>query len=144
MKRILTFLPSSGMRGGTAPAAVVHGTAGATWGVTAEAGVIVQSFRRNVTRDKKVIKDEVGNIAVSSRYNPTAKYSISAYKKATDGGDIGIQAPGDTLTLAGTTTGNGVSAGLVLMDSINTQQANEDFLKVDIEAEQAPLLLAAY
>ena len=83
----LSFHNLSGKRGGVSPPAIIHGQTGCTWGLTTESGIICQSHSRGTSRERKMVKDEIGNVALSSMYNPSASYSYHGYIRAAGGGD---------------------------------------------------------
>lgn len=139
MKKLI-FQKVGYLFGGVTPPAVIHGTAGATWGVTGETGIITQSFGRSVSRDVKAVKDEIGNETLVSRYNPKADYRLRGYRKA--GGGLSTAAPADTLTILGSTSGNGVTAGLVILNNIDIDGSNEDFVMISANASQRPNITA--
>ena len=59
-------------------AVITIGTTGATWGLTAETGVLVQTYSQKVSREKNEVRDNIGDVALVSYYNPLAKISFSS------------------------------------------------------------------
>lgn len=119
-------------------AATTIGTTGLLWGITAEAGVLIQSYERKIQRDKKEIKNESGEVSALSYYNSRATYSFDAYVTGNTG--VGAAAPGVAISFANSTSGNGVIAGTVYVDEVTVSQANEDFKKISGSATQYPLI----
>ena len=45
-------------------AVIIIGTTGATWGLTAETGVIVQTATNKTSREKNLVKNEQGDVVL--------------------------------------------------------------------------------
>ena len=57
-------------------------------------------------------------------------------------GGIATASVGAVLTLVNTSSGNGVTTGLILTDDIDIQKTNTDWQKISVNATQRPLILA--
>jgi hypothetical protein len=106
------------------------------FGCTAETGIIINSFSRQVSREKAEVMDNDGDVVAVSYYKPTATISI----EGTLNGSTGVAAavPGVALTLASTTSGSGVTGGSILVDSVTRSETSEGFSTFSVEATQYP------
>jgi hypothetical protein len=106
------------------------------FGCTAETGIIINSFSRQVSREKAEVMDNDGDVVAVSYYKPTATISI----EGTLNGSTGVAAavPGVALTLASTTSGSGVTGGSILVDSVTRSETGEGFSTFSVEATQYP------
>jgi hypothetical protein len=106
------------------------------FGCTAEPGIIINSFSRQVSREKAEVMDNDGDVVAVSYYKPTATISI----EGTLNGSTGVAAavPGVALTLASTTSGSGVTGGSILVDSVTRSETSEGFATFSVEATQYP------
>ncbi len=83
---------------------------GAVFLLTAETGGLIQAFSRSTERTWIFVYNaSVGYDTGAVVHNPVANYTIRMIRNGNNG--IVAASPGVALTLAGTTTGNGVSAG---------------------------------
>jgi hypothetical protein len=110
--------------------------ASAVFGCTAESGLIVQSFSRQVSREKAEVLDHDGNMVSVSYYKPHASISISGFAN----GSFASTGVGNQLTIAASTSEGGISAGKILIDSISFSQSSEGFKEIAVEATQYPSL----
>jgi hypothetical protein len=106
------------------------------FGCTAETGIIINSFSRQVSREKAEVMDNDGDVVAVSYYKPTATISI----EGTLNGSTGVAAavPGVALTIASTTSGSGITGGSILVDSITRSETSEGFATFSVEATQYP------
>jgi hypothetical protein len=106
------------------------------FGCTAETGIIINSYSRQVSREKAEVMDNDGDVVAVSYYKPTATISI----EGTLNGSTGVAAavPGVALTLASTTSGSGVTGGSILVDSVTRSETSEGFATFSVEATQYP------
>jgi hypothetical protein len=106
------------------------------FGCTAETGIIINSFSRQVSREKAEVMDNDGDVVAVSYYKPTATISI----EGTLNGSTGVAAavPGVALTLASTTSGAGITGGSILVDSVTRSETSEGFATFSVEATQYP------
>lgn len=120
-------------------AAIIVGTTGATWGLSAEVGIIVQSAGAKDSREKNEVRNEIGEFALVSYYNPLKKHTIAGVFKGTTG--IAGAQPGLALTVANAyNTYGGATAGLIYTDDLDIAGVNNEFLKLTVNATQYPLI----
>lgn len=119
-------------------AVITIGVTGALWGVTAETGIICQSTSAKVSREKNQVRNESGEFALVSFYNPLQTFTVSGVFTSAAG--IATAAPGVALTIANTNTGNGVTAGGIYTDDVEIAKVNTEFKKVTANATQYPLI----
>lgn len=115
-------------------AVIIIGTTGATWGLTAETGVIVQTVTNKTSREKNLVRNEAGDVALGSFYNPLRTISISAVIVGTSG--IAAAAPGVSLTVANGGSSNGGPTGGIYTDDVETAGGNTEFKKCTVNATQ--------
>lgn len=115
-------------------AVITIGTTGATWGLTAETGVLVQTVSNKTSREKNEVRDEVGDISLVAYYNPLRKIAVTAVVVGTTG--IAAAAPGVALTVANIGTANGVTTGGVYTDDVDVSGENVGFKKISVNATQ--------
>lgn len=90
---------------------ILIGLSGAVFLIPAEAGGLIQSFSRSTERTKiNVYNSSVGYTTGLVFHDALANYNIKIITLTTNNG-LTAASPGVALTLAGITTGNGVSAG---------------------------------
>jgi hypothetical protein len=111
---------------------ITIGTTGATWGLTAETGILIQSFSSKGSREKNQVRDGQGDFALVAFYNPLQSISISGVIVGTGG--IAAAAPGVALTVANVNNGNGVTTGGVYTDDVDVSGANTEFRKITANA----------
>lgn len=121
-------------------ATIISSSAAASvvFGCTAETGIIVSSYSRQVSREKAEVQDNDGDVIAVSYFKPTASISISGVLNGSTG--VAAAAPGVALTLSSTTSGNGVTTGKVIVDSITLEQSPDGFNTFSAEATQYPEL----
>jgi hypothetical protein len=112
--------------------------ASVVFGCTAETGILIQTFSREVTREKAEIMDNDGDVVAVSYYKPTATISIEGTVNGTTG--AAAAAPGVALTLNSTTSGNGITGGSIIVDTVSREETSEGFATFSIEATQYPSL----
>ena len=115
-------------------AVITIGTTGATWGLTAETGLLVQTTSNKVSREKNEVRDEQGDFALVAYYNPLRKITISGVIVGTTG--IAAAAPGVALTVANLETANGITTGGVYCDDVDVSKENTGFKKITANATQ--------
>lgn len=108
------------------------------FGATAETGIIINSFSRQVSREKAEVMDNDGDVVAVSYYKPTATISIEGVVNGTTG--VAAAAPGVALSLNSTTSGNGITAGSIIVDSVTRNETSEGFATFSVEGTQYPLL----
>jgi glutamate synthase domain-containing protein 3 len=120
------------------PATIVSSSAAASvvFGCTAETGILINSFSRQVSREKAEIMDNDGDVVAVSYFKPTATISIEGSINGTTG--VMAAAPGVALTINSTTSGNGITGGTIIVDSATRSEESEGFSTFSVEATQYP------
>lgn len=119
-------------------ASIVSSSAAASvvFGCTAETGIIINSFSRTVSREKAEVMDNDGDVVAVSYYKPTASISLSGIVNGTAG--VAAAAPGVALTIASTISGNGITSGTLLVDSVTRNETFEGFSDLAVDCTQYP------
>jgi len=115
-------------------AVITIGTTGATWGMTAETGVLIQTFTQKISREKNEVKGETGDVALVAYFNPLGKVSWSATCVGTAG--LAAAAPGVSSTFANISTTNGSPTGGIYTDDVEIGKGNAEFKKISGNATQ--------
>ena len=125
------------------PATVITSSSSAAvvFGCTAETGIIINSFSRTTSREKVELTNDQGDVVAVSYYKPMAAITIEGAVNGTTTG-VSLAAPGVALTIANTVSGNGITAGSVLVNSTTRTQTSEAFASFSIDASQYPLITA--
>jgi hypothetical protein len=123
-------------------AVITIGATGATWGLTAETGLLVQTSTSKDTREKNQVRDEQGDFALVSFYNPTQSITVAGVLIGTTEG-IAAAAPGVALTVANINILNGVTTGGVYSDDVDVSKGNTEFKKISVNATRYPLIAGA-
>lgn len=110
-------------------AVITIGTTGATWGLTAETGVLIQTFSQKNSRDKNEVRDAGGDVALVAYYNPLGKISFNAVIAGTSG--VATAAPGVAMTFANISSSNGAPTGGVYIDDVELAKSNTEFQKIN-------------
>jgi hypothetical protein len=113
---------------------------GVSFGCTAETGILINSFSINTTSDKTEVKDETGNVKLLAVTNPRAAISVAGTVAGTTG--VVAASVGVALTLANTEAVGGVSAGLVIVDSVQVSKKPDGFKEISVSATRYPLITA--
>ena len=101
-----------------------------SFGLTAEASMLVSSYNRSVSSDKAEIMDNDGDIVTIAYYNQKASISISG---AQNGFTSGV---GTILTVANDAAGGGDADGTIVIDSVTETKTADGFTTIDISATQ--------
>ena len=112
--------------------------ASVVFGCSAETGILIQSFSREVTREKQEIMDNDGDVVAVSYFKPTASISIEGAVNGSTG--VAAAAPGVALSLNSTTSGNGITGGSIIVDSVSREETAEGFATFSVSATQYPSL----
>lgn len=115
-------------------AVITIGTTGASWGLTAETGILIQTLSDKVSSEKNEVRNNVGEFALIAFYNTLRKISLSGVIVGTTG--IAAAAPGVALTIAGKGTANGATTGGVYTDDVELSGTNTEFRKISANATQ--------
>jgi hypothetical protein len=120
------------------PATIVSSSAATSvvFGCTAETGILINSFSRQVSREKAEIMDNDGDVVALSYFKPTATISIEGSVNGSTG--VAAAAPGVALSLNSTTSGNGITGGSIIVDSATRSETSEGFATFSVEATQYP------
>ena len=108
------------------------------FGCSAETGILISTFSREVTREKQEIMDNDGDVVAVSYYKPTASISIEGAVNGSTG--VAAAAPGVALSLNSTTSGNGITGGSIIVDSVSREETSEGFATFSVSATQYPSL----
>ena len=115
------------------------GTVGCVWGLTADAGILVQTVGSKTSIEKNEVRNHEGEFVAIAFYNPTKTFSISGVMTGTTGGIA-------TATVANVIASNnfnslgGVSVGLILVDDVDISKGNTEWNKITVNATQRPLI----
>lgn len=110
--------------------AVSIGTAGLSFGLTAEAGIgLVQSFSEARNVEKNEVRNNAGDIVAIGYFNATTSYSLSVAIT----GSYNVTAGAALAALANATT-----LGTTRIDSITLNKSNDAFVTLDISATGYP------
>jgi len=110
--------------------AVSIGTAGLSFGLTAEAGIgLVQSFSEARNVEKNEVRNNSGDIVAIGYFNATTSYSLSVAIT----GAYNVTAGAALAALANATT-----LGTTRIDSITLNKSNDAFVTLDISATGYP------
>lgn len=112
--------------------------ASVVFGCTAETGILIQSFSREVSREKAEVMDNDGDVVAVSYFKPTATISIEGAVNGSTG--VALAAPGVALSINSTTSGNGITGGSIIVDTVSREETAEGFATFSIEATQYPSL----
>lgn len=112
--------------------------ASVVFGCTAETGILIQTFSREVSREKAEVTDNDGDVVAVSYFKPTATISIEGVVNGTTG--VAAAAPGVALSINSTTSGNGITGGSVIVDSVSREETAEGFASFSVSATQYPSL----
>jgi hypothetical protein len=101
-----------------------------SFGLTAEASMLVSSYNRSVSSDKAEIMDADGDIVSIAYYNEKASISISGAQNGFSDG------AGAILTVANDFGGGGGADGTIVIDSVTETKTADGFTTIDISATQ--------
>jgi hypothetical protein len=106
------------------------------FGCTAETGILINSYSRTTSREKAEVTDNDGDVLAVAYYKPTATISIAGTLNGTT--FAAAAAPGVALTINSSVSGNGITAGRLLIDSVTVNQTSEGFADISLEGTQYP------
>jgi hypothetical protein len=118
--------------------ATIIGTAGATWGLSAETGVLIQRQNAKTSREKNLVRNHSGEVTLVSFYNPTQEFSMEGVTTGSAG--LAAAVPGIALTLANSFPNNGVDSGSIYTGDVDVAKVNTDFQKITVSATRWPLI----
>jgi len=108
------------------------------FGCTAETGILISTFSREVSREKAEVMDNDGDVVAISYFKPTATISIEGVVNGSTG--IAAAAPGVALSINSTVSGNGITGGSIIVDSVSREETAEGFATFSVSATQYPSL----
>jgi hypothetical protein len=120
------------------PATLLGSATGASFGCTAETGILINSFSVNTTSDKVEVKDETGSVKLVAITNPRSAISLSGTVAGSTG--VAAAAVGVALTLANNDTVGGVSTGINIVDSVQITKSQNGFKTISVSATKYPLI----
>ena len=109
-------------------AAIYLGTAGLTFGLVAETGGVIQNVQVRRTREKAVVKNQVGEITTAVYFDPTEEITYDFFVS----GSTGVAA--SSIGVAVTLTNYTPSAGAIYPEEITISKPNNDFVKYSVKA----------
>lgn len=110
---------------------------GLTFTLSAESGIIIQSFERTTTREMQFVFDmAVGYDIGFAAFNPSATYSVRGRVSGTTG--VPAAAPGVAVTFANATATNGVTTGGIYTQTIAVAHGEKGFRGISVTAIQKP------
>lgn len=101
-----------------------------SFGLTAEASMLISSYNRSVSSDKAEIMDADGDIVTVSYYNQKASISISGAQNGFTNG------AGAILTVSNNDDDGGAADGTIVIDSVTETMTADGFTTIDISATQ--------
>lgn len=115
------------------------GTTGATWGMTAETGILVQTGSATASKDKNEVRNYEGDVCLVGYFNQQQAYSVEGVIIGTSG--VAAAAPGVALTLANVqSVVGGVTTGGIYTDEVEVPLSNVDFKRIRVSATRYPLI----
>jgi len=111
---------------------------GTVFGATAETGILINAFSISTSSDKQEVKNENGEVKLMAIYNPKSTISVSGTVAGTTG--VAGATVGTALTLANIEAVGGVSAGLVIVESVSISKKPDGFKDISISAIRYPLI----
>lgn len=113
------------------------------WGIdSAETGILIESITHDYTNSNKTIKDRTGNTLGITYYDEQVKISLN--------GKIPETTPFSGTLAVALTLGNapdnhlkgGVTGGLVLIEGVTIDMAQEDYKSIKISATKYPNIIS--
>ena len=113
------------------------------WGIdSAETGILIESITHDYTNSNKTIKDRTGNTLGITYYDEQVKISLN--------GKIPETTPFSGTLAVALTLGNapdnhlkgGVTSGLVLIEGVTIDMAQEDYKSIKISATKYPNIIS--
>lgn len=118
-------------------AANLFGNADLQWGLSAESGILVQSYEKAVSGSEVLAKNEEGETVGVSMYDPVADHSVEGHIAGTGG--VAAAEFGSALSLANASTHDGgVEAGLIIANNVTFRLENENYNMISVTARQWP------
>jgi hypothetical protein len=125
-------------------AANLFGNADLVWGLTAETGILVQSYEKAVSGSEVLAKDEEGETVGVSYYDPVADHSVEGHIASSPLSGAAAAEFGTALAIANESTyGGGVAAGDIICNNVTFRLENENYNMVTATARQWPGVVTA-
>lgn len=115
-------------------AAISLGTAGLSFGLTAETGVIIQNLEIRNSREKAEVLDPDGDVVAVTFFKPTEEITWDGVQSS--GSGLGASSPGVAVTIANYTP----TAGIIITEEVTTTRPNTDYKKLAAKAIVYPLV----
>lgn len=110
------------------------------FGVTGETGGVIQKFSKSASIDEKVMQDEDGDDAAVAMFNKKATGSLEFYRDGSSG--VAAAQVGAALTLAALNANvGGVTEGLLLVNNVEENEENGDFVRMTVGYTRRPLVV---
>lgn len=124
---------------------ITAGTTGASWGLTAETGIIAQTFGFKPSKEFKEERGPQGDDVLLAWFNPKLKYTIAGVTVGTSG--VAAANPGVALVIANDPASSGAAYGVsgsnaiyVDGDGVDLPQANVEFRKINVSGTKYALI----
>lgn len=114
-------------------AAIEFGTDGLTWGLSAEAGGLIQDLEIRDVREKASVRDAAGATKAKCYYDPRTEVSFNFYPT---GGGSGLNAI--TCAASFSLTNYTPAAGLIIAEEVTHSRTNTEYWKTSVKAEICP------
>ena len=114
--------------------AIQLGTAGLSFGLIAETGLIVENVEIRDAREKAEVLDPDGDVVAVAYFKPTTEVQVSGVQSGGTG--IGAASPGVALTVANYVP----SAGIIITEEVTITKPNTDYKRLDVKAIVYPLV----
>jgi hypothetical protein len=112
----------------------------ASFGLTAETGILVESFGKNVSSAKVEKQDNDGDTVLVSYYDKRAVFTVGGVVIGSTG--VAAAAVAAAITLANSGIGaGGVTTGNIHVDSVDFNGTNTDFVSMSVTATQYPAIV---
>ena len=109
----------------------------ATFGCTAETGILISSFSANAKTDKSEIRDNNGQVVLKAMYNPEVTFSIGGTITGSTG--IAAAAVGQLLTVANLDSlVGGVSGGGNYVETVAITKKPDGFKDITVSGVRNP------
>lgn len=123
-------------------ASTAHSFGDGVWGIAEEeTGFIIESVTHEFTQDQKTVKDRTGNDTGVTYYNEKVKVSLKGKIPKTSAFSGNLAA---ALTLGNDVDAylNATIGGLILIDGITIDLANEEYKGISLNATMWPCITA--
>lgn len=113
----------------------------ASFGVTAETGILIENISKSVSSEKLEKQDNDGDTVLVAYFDKRATFGIDGVLLGVTG--IGAAVIATAITSAnsgigGVGGGGGVTTGTIYVDTVDYNGVNKDFVNISISATQYP------